>query len=92
MKLKNDEGEWVSLLPENKEVFATPLIGKDTKVAELYSGKKSIDAFAQELEDYFDDVSASANREELESERVRRGCLAKELFLNAPLVPDITCL
>ncbi len=92
MKLKNDEGEWVSLLPENKEVLATPLVGENTKVGELYAGQKSIDAFAQELEDYFDAVSASANREALESERVRRGCLAKELFLNAPLVPDITCL
>ncbi len=92
MQMEDGDGNLQSLIPDNGDVFAIALIDASTDVDAIYAGQKSIDDFAAELEVYFDEVSASTDRQVLESERVRRGCLARELFQNAPQIPDITCL
>lgn len=92
MQMEDSDGVLQSLIPENSDVYATPFIDASTDIESIYEGQKNIEDFAAELEVYFDVVSASTDRQELESERIRRGCIARELFLNAPQIPDITCL
>ncbi len=92
MQMEDSAGVTRSLIPQNGGVYANSELDVSSPVESIYAGQKSIEDFALELEQYFDEVSASSDRRALESERVRRGCLARQLFPSAPQIPEISCL